>query len=212
MRRIVARVAAYLRAHGLVAEEVMREALGLDQSLAHRAVLVLMKKPAASGLQLRLSLPPDGPLPTDNARRGDAQEKLWRAMRIRRTFHAFDVAQLSGASLDYTKKYIQFLMKLGLIKRIGLDKHQARYRVKDKPPLCAPHWKRDATAVKEGAAQGKADPERDERLYAAWKNSDGALTYAQLGERFGISRGGAGHALRRMRKLKEGRKAGALSG
>lgn len=209
MRRIVARVAEYIRTHGPVAEETMRDALGLGQALAHRAVLVLMKKTAASGLQLRLSLPPEGPLPTQNARRGDVQEKLWRAMRIKRTFHAFDVAQLSGASLDYTKKYLQFLMKLGLVRRIGLDKHQARYRVKDKPPLTAPHWRRDIGAAKEGSMQGKANADRDERIYVAWKNSGEKLTCAQLAERFGISRGGAGSVLRRMRRLKEPAAKGA---
>lgn len=61
------------------------------------------------------------------------------------------------------------------------------------------------------ATQGQGDKARDERVYEAWKNSDGTLTYAQLAERFGISRGGAGNALRRMRQLKEGRQAGALS-
>jgi DNA-binding GntR family transcriptional regulator len=56
------------------------------------------------------------------------------------------------------------------------------------------------------ATQGQGDKVRDERVYEAWIKSGRTLTMQQLAERFGLSRGGVGHALRRMKHLKEGKR------
>ncbi len=79
----------------------------------------------------------------------ELQEKAWRAMRIAKTFTAWDVALLSGASLDYIHGYIRSLKKGDLLEKVGLDHKQREVlRIKGKPSKEAPRaW--EATARKE---------------------------------------------------------------
>jgi len=58
----------------------------------------------------------------------ELQKKMWRAVRISKSFRIWDIAQLSGATEDYVKKYVSFLMKKGCVQRVGRDGQKAVYR------------------------------------------------------------------------------------
>ncbi len=83
----------------------------------------------------------------------ELQEKAWRAMRIAKTFTAWDVALLSGASLDYVHGYIRSLKRGGLLKKVGQDPKQREIlKIEGKPPKEAPRaW--EATSRKEAPIQ-----------------------------------------------------------
>jgi predicted HTH transcriptional regulator len=76
------------------------------------------------------------------------QEMLWRAMRNSKTFTAWSIAMLSGASMPYTKEYIAFAMKKGLVSKTGKKGHQAIYGVKSEPGIDTPVM-RSAASTKE---------------------------------------------------------------
>jgi hypothetical protein len=80
------------------------------------------------------------------------QEKIWRAMRHSRTFTAWTIAMLAGASLVYTKEYIAFAMKQGLVSKTGKKGQQAVYGVNNDPGIDTPVM-RSALSKKETARQ-----------------------------------------------------------
>lgn len=56
------------------------------------------------------------------------QEKIWRAIRISGSYTIFEIAQLSGATIDYVKKYTSFLIRNGLVRKTGKKGQRAIYR------------------------------------------------------------------------------------
>jgi hypothetical protein len=74
------------------------------------------------------------------------QETIWRAIRISKTFTAWDIAMYSGASLDYVKDYVKFLKGRGLIQISGKHRQRPVYRIKDESA---------ATPLMRTAAAGK---------------------------------------------------------
>lgn len=77
--------------------------------------------------------------------RGELQRKMWRAIRMSRSFTTFDVAMYSGATLDYTKKYISFLLGKGLLKKMGTEGKRALYGPAAALPSTAPARRRKPT-------------------------------------------------------------------
>lgn len=66
------------------------------------------------------------------------QKKLWRAVRMSRSFTAWEIAQLSEATLDYAKKYISFLRRSGLVEKVGRSGQKAVYRATGDAPGTVP--------------------------------------------------------------------------
>ncbi len=77
------------------------------------------------------------------------QEKLWRAILLK--FHKaeawgfLDLATLAGCSLDYAKKYCEFLERRELIAAAGVQGHQNYFRLTPgREHEGAPAWNRRA--------------------------------------------------------------------
>jgi hypothetical protein len=68
------------------------------------------------------------------------REKMYRAIRMNRSFTVFDIAQLSGATTDYAKKYIASLVGQGLLKKIGIKNRRAIYGPAATLPAECPWW------------------------------------------------------------------------
>ncbi len=49
----------------------------------------------------------------------DMQNKIWRSIKIRRQFTLIDLCLDSDASLNYTRRYVQFLVKKGYVAKNG---------------------------------------------------------------------------------------------
>jgi len=77
----------------------------------------------------------------EHGRSGALQKKIWRAVRISRSFTVWDIAQLSGATIDYVKKYVAFLMRHGHVEKIGRDGSRAIYRRARDLPAAMPRMR-----------------------------------------------------------------------
>lgn len=74
----------------------------------------------------------------EHGRSVDLQVKIWRSMRLSKSFTAWDIAMYSGASLAYVKEYISFLMGKGFVSRTGKRGQKAIYAVKTEPDIDTP--------------------------------------------------------------------------
>ncbi|MBN1495912.1 MAG: hypothetical protein JXA07_04030 [Spirochaetes bacterium] len=90
----------------------------------------------------------------------ETQRTMWRAMRISKTFTVWDVAQLSGASIDYAQRYVAFLAKGKYLLPAGKDGQRPRWRIILKAPVDAPVMV---------SASNRAEEARIARLEAAWE-------------------------------------------
>jgi len=115
--------------------EACAKALGMSGNLARRCVEDLRQKgwlihcDRVQGLYKFRQLKDD-----EHGQSAGLQKKIWRAVRISRSFTVWDIAQLSGATIDYVKKYVAFLMRHGHVEKIGRDGSRAIYRrVRDLP-------------------------------------------------------------------------------
>lgn len=69
----------------------------------------------------------------------ELQQKLWRAARINKTFTNFDLARYSGATLDYTKRYVSFLQKQGHVSHVGRKGQKFIFKVSPDAPFETPY-------------------------------------------------------------------------
>ncbi len=86
----------------------------------------------------------------------ELQHKAWTAMRISKTFTAWNIAHLSGASLEYVHDYIRSLKRDGILEKAGKDQRSKReiLRIKKEyvTKIIAPRiW--ESTARREGPVQ-----------------------------------------------------------
>jgi len=65
---------------------------------------------------------------SESGRDAVLRTKLWRAIRIAKSFTIWDAAMYSGATLDYAKKYTASLLRQGLVAKTGKDGQKAIYR------------------------------------------------------------------------------------
>jgi len=131
-------------------------ALGIDQTLVRRAIATLKKQGWLTCTRIvgiyRFREVPEH----ERGQTHRLQEKMWRAMRMSRTWTTWDVAQLAGATLDYVKKYAAQLAAEGLIVQAGTTGHRKIWRVADGAPQETPPF-RSRAAVKEQAMQSAID-------------------------------------------------------
>jgi hypothetical protein len=97
----------------------------------------------------QVSLTAGAPLYRLERSRHRVQEKLWRAIILKaRKAEAWcyaDVARLAGCSLDYAKKYAEFLEGRELVVHAGVEFHTLFFRLAPGlEQLTAPVWNRRA--------------------------------------------------------------------
>lgn len=118
----------------------------------------------------------------------DLQVKLWRAIRINRKFTNWDLALYSGATLDYTKRYVSYLQSLGYVSQAGKKGRRTIYQIKATAPSATPRMSK--------ARQGRSD----DLLGTAWEIVRGlqagdqraaADAYNRLGAMMSEPKGGA---------------------
>ena len=61
--------------------------------------------------------------------RAPLYQAIWRAMRMRERWTAYEMARLTGADTSHVYKYSRFLACRGLIERSGKQGNQARWRI-----------------------------------------------------------------------------------
>jgi len=80
------------------------------------------------------------------------QEKMWRAMRHGKTFTVWDIALYAGASIEYVRDYVKFLLGKGLIRVAGKKGQRPVYAIKEEAAATTPVM-RSASSKKEMARQ-----------------------------------------------------------
>jgi hypothetical protein len=80
------------------------------------------------------------------------QEKMWRAMRMSKGFTVWDIALYSGASIEYVRNYVKFLLGRGLLRKAGKVGQRPIYATKPESPAVTPVM-RSASSKKETARQ-----------------------------------------------------------
>ena len=96
------------------------------------------------------------PKPHESGRAVKTQETIWRAIRICKTFTAWDIAMYSGASLDYVKDYLKFTRNAGLIHIMGKRGQRSVYRITEGTASETPVM-RSSASVKEVRRQDLID-------------------------------------------------------
>ncbi len=104
----------------------------------------------------QVSLLAGPPLYRLERRRHGVQEKLWRAIVLKaRKAEAWcfaDLARLAGCSLDYAKKYAEFLEGRELVVHAGAEFHTLFFRMlPGREQECAPVWNRRAEGRRKGS-------------------------------------------------------------
>jgi len=74
----------------------------------------------------------------EHGRAVQIQEKIWRAIRIAKSFTSWDIALYAGANLDYVREYMRFIQGQGLIKADGKRGPKTLYRCAAEPPTDTP--------------------------------------------------------------------------
>jgi hypothetical protein len=64
-------------------------------------------------------------------------KKIYTAMRINKTWTQWDIAQYSGATRDYVKKYTGYLLQLGHVEQAGTHGRRTIYRLSSRAPFYA---------------------------------------------------------------------------
>jgi hypothetical protein len=66
------------------------------------------------------------------------QEMIWRAMRHSKTFTVWDLAMFSGASIEYIRDYMNFILGKGMIRISGKKGQRPVYTIKEDAPALTP--------------------------------------------------------------------------
>jgi len=113
--------------------------LGLARKAVYKSVESLVKKgllirePGVPGLYRCAQASPGKVLKV-----AEKQVKIWRAMKLKRTFTRWDLAFYSGASLDYVKRYLMFLQNAGYVSKLGHEGDRILYAIEGSAPKDAP--------------------------------------------------------------------------
>jgi len=68
----------------------------------------------------------------------ERQVKMWRAMRHGKTFTVWDIAMFAGASIEYVRDYVKFILGKGLIRQTGKKGQRPVYSIKEGSPATTP--------------------------------------------------------------------------
>jgi len=150
------RIREYFKTVGISTGARCAKALGIHSDVVHSRLQDLLKAGWVRKVEGCPGFYEYHESPTAG-RKSPVQDLLWRAIRIAKRFTAWDAAQYSGATLDYSKEYIRFLMAQGLTSKVGKSGQQAIYQVKENPPIRTPYMR----------SSGKEE-ERHERIESGW--------------------------------------------
>ena len=80
------------------------------------------------------------------------QQMMWRAMRHSKRFTVWDIALFAGASIEYVRDYVKFIMGKGLIRQVGKQGQRPVYVINEETSAVTPVM-RSASSKKETARQ-----------------------------------------------------------
>lgn len=77
-------------------------------------------------------------VPETAGRDASLQVKIWRAVRITKSFTNWDLALYTGATIDYVKRYLAFLQTKGFVKKAGKLGPRTIYQMTATAPQATP--------------------------------------------------------------------------
>lgn len=178
-------VREYFREMGTSTAAAAAKALGLTQRVAYARVRDLYDKgwlqkvPGCLGMYEYHQLEEH-----EYGRSAALREKLWRSIKIAKSFTAWDIAMYAGTTLDYAKKYIYSLVKRGYVEKYGRKGQKAVYRITAAAPRSTPKLRKSAG---QRALQAKDLENMGWELLRALKKSDmdeAKKIYAAMGAAF----------------------------
>lgn len=119
----------YFREYGPSSAPECAKAIGIQVDYVHKKISDLRKKGWL--VRLKRGLFEYRQLSSEQTGKNAVlQKKMWHAMRMCPTWTQFDIAQLSGATLNFVGIYVTWLLRAGHIQRAGKAGRKVVYRCK----------------------------------------------------------------------------------
>jgi len=129
----------------------------------------------------------------DSRRTSELQQKIWRAMGLSRSFTSFEIATLSGATLNHVRHYLAPLISAGLAEKVGKKGRYGLYRLAADAPRRAPQIMRERSQKRSNEHELIDLAWAMIRALQAGRRAEARRIHGEIGKKLQIYRGKNGN-------------------